>query len=585
MLHGASAEDIERLVTNKLEEHLANLSDLDKLTSTSRDGISIITAQFNASADLEKSIQKLKDEVSKAKVELPAEAKDPSVTDVNFVDQPVQIISITADLPFAAFAQLGDELKNELQTVSGVARVEVSGVRNREIDVVVRKEDLARYGISLSQVVAAVASANASLPVGSVTVDNISYNIAFEGSLDSIADIGATAVLSVGGHAVYLRDIADVSDGVEKATSYSRVSIAGAPSEQALTLAIFKVRGQDVTSTTKAVKAKLDSLKSTLLVGSTVLITFDTGDQVRTDLSELTKTGLETMLLVMLALFATIGWREAIIAGLSIPLSFVIAFVGLWYSGNTFNFVSLFSLILAIGILVDSGIVVVEAIHTRIRKFGDRKAAAFEALREYGWPLIGGTMTTVAVFVPLFFISGIVGKFIASIPFTLIFVLLASIVVALGFVPLLTIIFSKSDKHTPLLEKQEEYAEKARTWYAEKLHAFFANRKWQNRFLWGMVLAFVLSLSLPIIGVVKVTFFPQDDSDFLYVDIELPTGTPLQSTDIAARAVEESLYGVKNVDSLITTVGNTSSFGNDPQADARFANITINLSKKRSKDS
>jgi multidrug efflux pump subunit AcrB len=586
VLPGASAEDVERLVTNKLESHLANIEGLDKITSTSRDGVSTIIVQFLGSADLDKSIQKLKDEVDKDKSELPADATDPVVSDVNFVDQPIQIISVTADLPFAKFAELGEELKGELQTVHGVSRVEVSGVRDREVDVVVKKEELARLGLSLSQVVSAIGAANASLPVGSITIGDISYNIAFKGSLDDVTDIGGIPVLSTGGQVIYLRDIADVSDGVEKASSYSRISTQGQPSQQAMTLSIFKVHGEDVSATTRAVREKLDSLEKTTLAGSSYLVTNDLGDEAYKSLTELTRTGIETMVLVMLALFVTIGWREAIVAGVSIPLSFMIAFIGLLYSGNTFNFVSLFSLILAIGILVDSGIVVVEAIHTRIRKFGDKKTAAFEALREYAWPLTGGTMTTVAVFAPLFFISGIVGKFIATIPFTLIFVLVASIFVALGLVPVLTLMWSQpKEKHSALMDKQEEYAEKARAWYADRLKVFFKNRKGQRNFLIGMVLAFIIALSLPIFGVVKVEFFPQDDSDYLYVDIEMPNGSTLEATDLAARAVEEKLYNLPNIDSTITSVGQTSSFGNSPSSGPQYANVNINLDSKRKEDS
>lgn len=581
VLPGASAEDIERLVTNKMEEHLANIENLDTLTSTSRDGISTVVVQFLASANLEKSIQKLKDEVDKAKVDLPTEAKDPNVSDVNFVDQPIQIISVSADAPFAKLADLADQLKNELQAVKGVQRADISGVRNREIDVVVKKEELARYGISLSQVVSAIGAANASLPVGSLTIDEINYNIAFDGSFDSVSDIGSVAILNLGGQVVYLRDIADVSDGIEKATSYSRISVTGKPSEQAFTLLIYKVRGQDVTTVTRAIKVKLDTLTSTLLAGSQVVISLDLGELVQKDLSELTRTGFLTMLLVMLVLFATIGWREAIVAGLSIPLSFLIGFVGLLYSGNTLNFVSLFSLILAIGILVDSGIVVVEAIHTRIRTFGDKQLAGFEALREYSWPLFGGTMATVAVFFPLFFISGIVGKFIASIPYTLIFVLIASIFVALGLVPTLTILFARSKHDSKLLLLQEEYAQKARTWYAEKLGQFFEHKKWQNRFLLGMIVAFVLAMALPITGLLPVSFFPQEDIDYLYVDIELPPGSSLNRTDLSAREVEEILYQDQNIASFVTTVGGSSEFSNNPQRDPRFANVTINLPKKR----
>jgi multidrug efflux pump len=586
VLPGASSEDVERLVTNKLENRLANLPDLNKLTSTSRDGVSSIVAEFNASANIDKSIAKLKDEVDKAKGELPEDALDPSVSDVNFVDQPIQIISITADLTAASFATLGEQIKNELQTVSGVSRVEVSGVRNREIQVVVKKEELSRYGISLGAVVSALGAANASLPAGNITIADVNYNISFEGSLDSITDFGSIPLLTGPGGIIYLRDVADVSDGVERATSYSRISVGGEPSAQAMNLSVFKVRGQDVTATTKLVREKLEELKPTLLLGSTVLVTNDLGEEVLHDLTELTQRGFETMVLVMLALFLTIGWREAIVAGLSIPLSFLIAFVGLLYSGNTFNFVSLFALILAIGILVDSGIVVVEAIHTRIRKYGDKKQAALEALREYAWPLTGGTMTTVAMFIPLFFVSGIVGKFIASIPYTLIFVLLASIFVALGLVPILALLFSQEkEKHSKLMDKQEAYAERARLWYAKHLHAFFKNRRAQRFFLWGISLAFVVSLALPMVGILKVVFFPQEDLDYLYVNIEMPAGTTLEATDLAARAVEEKLYGIKNIDSLITSVGAFSSFSNTPQSGPQYANVTINLSKDREKDS
>src|SRR3569623_1173057 len=354
-LPGASAEDVERLVTNKLESHLANIQGLDNLTSTSRDGVSAIVVQFLAAEDIDKSIQRLKDEVDKDKSELPADATDPMVSDVNFADQPIQIISVTADLPFAKFAELGEQLKSELQTVHGVSRVEVGVVRDREVHVVVKKEELARLGVSLSQVVSAIGAANASLPVGSITIGDISYNIAFEGSLDDVADIGSIPVFQSAGQVIYLRDVANVSDGVVKATSYSRISVNGEPSQQAMTLSVFKSRGQDVTATTKAVRERLDSLKDTTLMGSTYLVTNDLGEEANKDLTELSRTGLETIALVMLALLVTIGWREAVIAGLAIPLSFMIAFVGLLYSGNTFNFVSLFALILAFGIMVDYG--------------------------------------------------------------------------------------------------------------------------------------------------------------------------------------------------------------------------------------
>ncbi len=588
VLPGASPEDIERLVTNKLEERLANLSDLNKITSSSREGVSTVVVEFNASADIQKSIQKLKDEVDKAVVDLPSEAKTPIVTEVNFSDQPIQLISVSADLPPAQFATLGEDLKREIQTVKGVSRVQISGVRDREIQVIVRKEEITRLGISLPQIIGAIAAANASLPIGSITNDGISYSISFRGSLDNVADIGSVALLNVGGQVIYLRDVADVSDGVEKASSYSRVSVSGEPSRQAMTLSVLKVRGADITKVTRAVKMRLAELQNGMLAGSDVIVSFDAGDDVQKNLSELTQTGLETVALVMIALFITIGWRESIVAGLSIPLSFLMAFIGLLYSGNTLNIVSLFSLILAIGILVDSGIVVVEAIHTRTRLYnGDKERAAIEALREYSWPLIGGTVATVSFFVPLFFISGIVGKFIASIPFTLVFVLMASIFVALGLVPTIANMMAAKEE-SELMKKQEAYAERARVWYASWLKRFLQNRKLQNRFLFSMGLGFVIALALPIVGILGVSFFPQDDGDFLYVNIELPQGTDLNKTDLVARTVEEALFEDTRFSSLITTVGALSPFSSSDgsvSADTRFANITVNLKKDRAQTS
>ncbi len=308
---------------------------------------------------------------------------------------------------------------------------------------------------------------------------------------------------------------------------------------------------------------------------------FDQGEQVRKDLFELVKAGLETVLLVVLCLLLTIGWRESLVAALSIPLSFVIAFIGLYLSGNTINFVSLFALILAVGILVDSGIVVTEAIHTRLRKYGNADDAAEKAIKEYAWPLIAGTMTTVAVFAPLFFLSGVTGKFIASIPFTIIFVLLASIFVALGLVPLIAIYLTKHSSSNRFEEMQEEYTHKAQAWYRAKLVAFLQNTKQQRILLWSLALGLVLAFMLPMTGLLKVIFFPPEDVDYVFVEIETKQGTPVTETDLVVRAVEEVLYEKDYVDAFASTAGSGSSFTGSTDAGGKFANITVTLDKDR----
>lgn len=582
VLRGASAEDTEKLITNKLEDEIANIENIDKVTSSSREGVSVVTAQFNASADIEKSIQDLKDAVDRAKPELPDDATEPMVMKINFADQPMLIISVSEDLSPAALSALGDDLKREIKKVKGVSKVDVSGTRKKEVQVVVRKDQLAKYGLSLNQVVSAISGANASFPIGNITVADIDYPVKFSGSLEAAVEVPDITIQTTNGVPIYLRDVAFIADGLETPKNYSRVSVEGAPASNALTLYIYKKSGGDVTKITENVHAKIKELKTTTLSGADVVVTLDAGALVKKDLSELTRVGFETVLLVMLMLFLTIGWRESLVAGLSIPLSFVIAFSGLYLSGNTINFMSLFSLILAIGILVDSGIVVAEAIHTRIKKYGNAEGAAIASIKEYAWPLIAGTMTTVAVFAPLFFLSGIVGKFISSIPFTIIFVLLASIIVALGFVPLLAILLTKEHKNR-FEELQEEWSHKAQEWYRSFLKTMLENRKNQNRFLALLVVGFILSVSLPIIGLLKVSFFPQDNQDYIFVSIERTQGTPLAITDLSVREVEELLYASPHVVSFVTTVGASSALtGNGSSENGKLANITVML--KSSKD-
>lgn len=585
VLPGASAIDVEELVTNEIESGVANLENLDKLTSVSREGLSMVTVQFDADADLDKSIQNLKDAIDTVKPELPEEAEDPRVSEVNFAEQPVLIISVTGEYAPAILTELGDDLKDALEGVAGVSRVEVSGVRERQMSVILQKEKLEQYDLRISDVVAAIQLSNASLPVGSITSGGVEYALNFEGDIAKADEVRDVAIVTQTGAIVFVRDIADIVDGLVAPTSISRASKDGAPSQPSLTLSVFKSSGGNIVRTADAVKQKLAALQQDVLADSQIVVSLDLGNEVNKDLTELTRVGIETMFLVMLTLFLTIGWREALVAGASIPLSFLIAFIGLNQSGNTINFVSLFSLILAIGILVDSGIVVTEAIHTRMRLVATKEEAALASLREYAWPLIAGTLATVAMFAPLFFISGIVGEFIKSIPFTLIFVLLASIFVALGLVPLIAILFTKKENNQ-LEETQEAYTHRFQEWYRAKLYWLLDDRRAQNIFLAAIGIGFFVAIALPMTGLLKTTFFPQEDIDFIFAEIEKPLGTPLVETDLVARQIEEALYGIPEVEAFTTTVGGTSALtGNAPTAGGNLANITILLKEDRAKTS
>ncbi len=582
VLPGASATDVEELVTNKIEDAVLSVEGVSKVTSSSGAGVSSVSVEFIASADIEKSIQLLKDAVDTAKPELPDEATDPFVSDVNFADQPVLIVAVSGNLAPAELTALGEAAKDEVERVPGVASVALSGVRAREVQVILSEAKLQQYGLSVSDVTGAIAGAGFGAPAGSITVDGVEYGVRFDAGLQDTSSVAEVSIPTLGGRSVRVGDVARVVDGLQDPSSYSRVSVEGAPANPSLTLSVSKSRGGNIVQIAEAVKDKLEELQGGLLSGTDIVVSYDGADEVGKSLAELSRVGLETILLISLVLFATLGWREAFVAAASIPLSFLIAFILMLATGNTLNNVSLFALILAIGILVDSGIVIVEAYHTKLKKLGT-DGAAIASVREYAWPLIAGTFTTIAVFVPLFFLSGIVGKFLASIPYTVIFVLLASIFVALGFVPLLSIFFVKDDTAAEE-RRQERYNQIAQEWYRKFLHKLLHDKKRQNRFLTLMLALFFVALALPATGLLKSIFFPSDEYDFAYINIEKPQGTALSSTDLSVREVEELLYDEPVVESFVTVVGSGSLFTGGFEgvgSGNQIANITVNLHEKR----
>lgn len=583
---GASALDVEELITDEIEAKLdGTLERVKKITSTSREGVSSVVVEFDANADIDTSIQAVKDEVDKAKPNLPSDAEDPFVTDVDFVDQPIMTVSLVSDLPVTELIRLAEDVESSLLSIPGVSKIETSGVPERQAQVIVNQDALIRFNLGITDVVRAIQAANASVPAGSIELSGAQYAISFEGALTDPQDIGNVTIVTRAGQPVYVRDLALVADGTSDVSTYARVSINGEPSEPAVSLSVFKRSGGDVTRISDAVRARLAELEGSLLQGVPYLVTFDNGEFIKEDLKNLSSTAVQTVLLVMLILFLTLGWREALIAGLSIPISFLISFIGLYYSGNTINFISLFSLILSVGVLVDAAIVVTEAVHTKLQQVSNREQAALETIKEFHYPVTSGTLTTIAVFAPLFLISGVSGQFISAIPFTIIFVLFASLIVALGFVPLIASLLLKPRTESAFERKQEVLTEQLLQWYRDVLDRMLSSRGAQKLFLWGMVIALIASLTLPFIGAVKVIFFDQEDIDFLFVEIEKPEGTVLAETNLVAQQVEEILLAHPEIESYVVEVGRGSQFGTSAGLNEKIASITLILDKARSQTS
>lgn len=643
---GAPAADVESLVTNEIERGLTSLENVSEVTSVSREGFSTVVVEFEADADLDESISDLKDKVDAIKVDLPEEANDPSVSEVNFVDQPVMSIAVSADLSDFEFTNLATDLEREIENIPGVSRVEMQGVRDREVAVIVSQKSLERFNLTLNEIISGLRVANQTFPIGQIENDGISYNIAFEGDIVDTNAIANVAIASRGGQPVYVRDVAVVEDGLAPASSLSRLSIDNKPSINSISVSVYKQSGGDITTITTEVNKKLEELKTSgeLLSGIETVTVLDAGEDIRSDLFRLSFSGLQTVILVVLLLVAAIGWRESLLAGIAIPLSFLFGFIGLYLSGNSINFLSLFSLILGIGILVDSAIVMIEGINRKMKDHPtiDKHEAAVSTIREFSAPLISGTLTTVSMFAGLFIVSGVIGQFIASIPFTLIFLLFASLFVALAILPLLASGFLRRRSATKFEQRQVAYAHRFEEWYKRQLAQYLDDENKQFRYLSLIFAALIFALSLPVnvfagvfaaplvfslsmwtlqlqrrkswknwlrklvflpllavvIGatffvanlilpgksLVEVTFFEQSDVDYLIIEVENPEGTTKEVTDIDIRRVEEFLYDETEIDSFTVTVGSGNEFGSGGTGE-KFANIFINLDTDRERTS
>ena len=584
VLPGAPAADIESLITNEIERGLTSLENVSKITSTSREGVSSVVVEFDASADLDDSLQDLKDEVDIISRELPSDAEDPFVSEVNFVDQPIVTFALSANISDEEFTALADEVENEIEALPGVSRIETAGVRNREVTVIVDQTALLLFDVTLTDITNAIRNANITLPIGQIQNSGVVYNVAFEGDVVDPSEIADVVVTNRGGQPVFVRDLGSVVDGLAPSARFSRLSEGNAPSENAISFYVYKQTGGDITQIARSVNEKIAELQepNQLLENITSVTILDAGKDIEEDLVRLSLSGFQTVSLVVLLLVIAIGWREGLIAGTAIPLSFLFGFIGLYLSGNTINFLSLFSLILGVGILVDSAIVMVEGINRKMKDDPniDKREAALSTIKEFSAPLISGTLTTVAMFAGLLIVTGVIGQFIESIPFTLIFLLFASLFVTLAIIPLFASMFLRRRSDTKMEQMQVHYAHKLESWYRNKLEGILGNKKKERTFLWSIRIALLIAIILPIMGVVKVVFFESSDIEYVVVEIEYPEGTAKEVTDIGTRRVEDILYQQPEIESFSTTVGSANEF-TDGAAGEKLANIFITLSDDR----
>ena len=619
---GQSPQNIEILVTRQIEKRLKSLKGLKKVTSNSYDNVSIITAEFNGNILIKDAKDDVKEAVDKAKPDLPQNdnnLKEPTVSDINVADLPILYVNISGNYDLKKLKEYADNLKDAIESMKEISKVDMVGALKPEIQINVDLNKMGAAQVSYTDIVNAVGYENIIMSAGGLRVDGVRRSVDIRQDFKSAEEVAAMVIRNPSGKAVYLRDIADVKDAFHEQESYARMKTKeDKVFKNVITLNVSKRTGENLIGASDKIFALIKAKQANEFPkGLDVTVTGDQSDKTRTTVDDLINTIIIGFVLVTIILMFFMGTTNALFVALSVPLSCFIAFLVMPAIGFTLNMIVLFSFLLALGIVVDDAIVVIENTH-RIFDNGKVpiKQAAKMAAGEVFLPVFSGTMTTLAPFVPLAFWNSLIGKFMFFLPITLIITLLASLVVAYIFNPVFAVDFMKphikGEHDNPKFDKatrkvmigfgivaviaylvsfgvgnfvvlaavlyllnhfvfihwidsfQNKAWPKIQTAYANLLERAVKVPGW---ILLGTIGLFIFSIFFMVARSPKVEFFPQADPNFAFVYITLPKGTDQaytnQVTEVLEKRVAKAVEPDKDVVSSI--ISNVTVSVTDPQ--------------------
>lgn len=603
---GTSPTDMENLVTKQIEKQVKSISGVKKVTSNSVQDFSSVIVEFNTDVDVAEAKVKVKDAVDKAKNDLPTDLPDdPQVIEIDVSQMPIMFVHISGDYELSKLKKYADDMQDRIEALKEITRVDLVGAPEREIQINVDRYKMEAAGITLSDIERAVKYENMTISGGSVKMDELKRSVSIKGEFTSVAPMNDIVLRSSTGAQVYLKDILEeggVKDAYEEKESFARLN-----KKNVITLNVIKRSGENLIEASDKIIALVDEMKeNNYPAGLNVTITGDQSDSTRTTVDDLINTIIIGFILVVIILMFFMGATNAIFVGVSVPLSMFIAFLILPSIGFTLNMIVLFAFLLALGIVVDDAIVVIENTH---RIYDNGKVpivhAAKTAAGEVFLPVFSGTMTTLAPFVPLAFWSGVIGKFMFFLPVTLIITLTASLVVAYIMNPVFAVDFMKPHDHGNAKKFSKGtkitlvimgalaslfYINAAvsgssgafgmgnftvllvalfllNKFVLEKVIRVFQEKTWPTvqrkyvavlewclkryRPVWLMIATFFLLIfSFVLTGIVqpKVVFFPTADPNFIYTYITLPIGSDQVYTDSITSIVEDRVTQAVSVD-------------------------------------
>ncbi|PLX20635.1 hypothetical protein C0584_05340 [Candidatus Parcubacteria bacterium] len=596
---GANPTDVEELITDKLESRIKNLDNLKRYTSGTGIGISTIFVEFEAGVDIDKSIEDLKDAVDLAKPELPGEAEDPMVSEISFSDFPIVTYSLVGDFSLVELKKSADFLQEEFESIRDVSKVVILGDLEKEFRVEVSQDKLANFGISMGQIANAISLNNFNLPSGNIEVEGFKYNVRVKGKFENIEDLKNIVIRTSSETPIYLKDIANVIDTYKEKTTESRIGFKDELPRNTISLQVYKKTGGNILNIVQGTQDKINELTNAGKFSDDLKIqkTNDNAVFIKEDLRTLGGSAVQTMILITIILMFVLSTRGAIITALSIPFAFLITFTVIYLQGGTLNSLALFSLVIALGLMVDNSIIIIEGISEYTSKHGKGVCeSALLSVWNYKWPIIAGTMTTVSAFLPMLLVSGIMGEFISTLPKTISAALISSLFVALVIIPTLITRFmhdktngdsggsQRDKKRHQRVAKVMGYFQNL---YEKQLTEILPNKKKRRRVIKTAWLAFIIAVLIPFFGILEVEMFSPIDNDYAVVNISLPVGSSLEKTKEITAQVEAVVDKIPELDNYVTNLGTSASVGMTDSTsmggssdNSHLSSITVNFTDK-----
>jgi multidrug efflux pump len=551
---GISPEDSERLLLRPMETALKSVSNVKEITSTAYQGGGNVIVEFEAGGDLDTALEDVRAKVSDAKRELPQGADEPGIFEINLSEFPVLVITLSGNLSEQVLVASARKLRDAVEEVPGVLEANLQGARDDMVEAIVDPTKLTAYGINVDTLGGLVSANNQLVAAGTLEGDEGKYAIKIPALLEDLNEIANLPIVASGDAVVTARELATIRPTFADAESITRLN-----GEPAIAIEVVKRTGANLIATVDAAKAIADAAAKDMPPGVTVSYSQDKSTDIRQLLSDLQNSVLTAVILVFIIILWALSARSSIIIGLAIPVSFLVGILALQMMGLTVNLVVLFSLILAVGMLVDDAIIVTEYAERRMSEGLDRKAAFTEASHRMAGPVIASTMTRVAAFSPLLFWPGIVGEFMKYLPLTLIVTLSASLMYSLIFAPTLGAIFGKPATEGP-----------------HRDGAYIAIVRQAVRY---PIIVLLLAAAL-LYGVIAgfgragngTEFFPNVEPSYGQLSIAARGNLSLQEKDRLVREVEERVVGWPGLESVYTRVGSSgggasSAFGGGGGAD------------------